>query len=135
MVNSVRKGRITEIKFMAMAAEQGYLVSQPLLGDGTYDCIVDVASKLVRVQVKTGFCVHRSYKGKVYSYLEASSSQNIGDRKRRSKYAIGDYDFLAVLSPTKEDFYIIPYNQACNSISIRLARYERYFSNWRFMSL
>ena len=53
MENTNFKGKITELKIITHFLELGYAVSQPLMQDSKYDCIIDVAGRLYKIQIKT----------------------------------------------------------------------------------
>lgn len=88
------KGDIALTKVIADLTERGYSVSLPVSEHLRYDLIVDVNSRLLRVQVKYSVdCV--LYKGTVYASV--SEGKTI-----RSYYADEDFDFYAAYLPEKD---------------------------------
>ena len=53
LIDSKRKGGVTELKCLAYLYELGYQVSTPFGENARYDLILDLDGPLVRVQVKT----------------------------------------------------------------------------------
>lgn len=93
MLNTHFKGKITELLVAERFLSMGYQVSQPLVADSRYDFIVDINSKLYRIQVKT------SQIGGDNEYIEfaASSSHTNTQGTIHKSYSQDEIDYFATI--------------------------------------
>ena len=100
-MNKNQKGCFAEYHFATTAMLNGFNISFPLLDSTKYDCIIEKAGKLFKIQVK--------YLGK-YRYKHGNSVQITLRRTGATSYDINDvdYDMIPVLA---EDVvrYVWPY--------------------------
>lgn len=101
------KGSIGELRVMYEAALRGYGVLIPHGDFARYDLVVDRNGSLERVQVKAVTPVDGvlNVPTKTMSF---DSSQDINNRSKMTKYAVGDFDWLAVYDLTNHNVYFIP---------------------------
>lgn len=107
------KGTVTELKVASYLLELGYIVSQPLVQDSKYDLIVDVNSKLIRLQVKTSR-INDSSTGKSIKFNCRSTTNNVRECKQRY-YSEEEVDFFATFWEGK--CFLIPVKN-CSSEKI-----------------
>ena len=94
------KGCITEMKVMTHFLELGYAVSQPLLQNSKYDCILDVNGKLYKIQIKTARQDTSSFK------FNCKSVTTTGTKSITTKYSKEEIDFFATEWLGK--YYLVP---------------------------
>lgn len=97
------KGCITEMKVMTKFLELGYFVSQPLLQNSKYDCIVDIKGKLYKIQIKTS---HIDPKNDKVFVFNCKSVTTTGTKNITTKYGKEDIDYFATIWQDK--YYLIP---------------------------
>src|SRR5687767_4671245 len=95
------RGEWVELLFMARAAREGLKVSRPH-GDARYDVIVEGATGIYRVQVKSTLFRRRG----CYECLCFWS--RVGDKRKPKRYRRGDADFIAAYVVPEDAWFIIP---------------------------
>lgn len=105
------KGTITEMKVMTHFLELGYNVSQPILQNSKYDCIVDVKGKLYKIQIKTS-----REKDKNSFVFNCKSVTTTGKSSITTTYAKEEIDYFA--TEWQGVYYLIPVEEC--SITKRL---------------
>ncbi len=121
-----RRGEWAEMRFMAMAAENGLLVTKPYGDSAAYDFAVERGGKFARVQVKSTISIH----GTGYECTLRGCPE---------PYGPNDFDFLAVYVILEDVWYIIPGKKVFGKWSIALypnsrkAMYEPYREAWHLL--
>lgn len=106
------KGNLSEAKILTAFVVAGYLVSVPFGSGHKYDFVVDDATRLFRVQCKTG----RTKNGALL--FNAYSQSGNGSVKMSYR---GLTDLFAVLNPDDDEVYLVPVDQAgITDVSLRL---------------
>lgn len=90
------KGDLAEQLFVLQALESGLIVSRPFQASSRYDFIVDNSRLLFKIQVKSVF-TPPNHKGAFICFV--------------SRYAPGDFDYLAAYINDEKKFFIIPFNE------------------------
>ena len=112
-------GLIAELKFQQKAIEHGHQVSRPIDPNSKYDFIVDIKTRVIRVQVKTRV-IHLSKR----KY-----------RVSTAQYTLGDFDFWAVHTAPSGDWYLIPFISIKGiEINPKTGNQEKWRENWTFAS-
>src|SRR5205085_9465623 len=100
--NTMHKGNSSEAIALAAYTRAGFLVSLPFGGGSAYDLIVDTGSRLLKVQVKTGWrrtgCLN--YKGR----RRIKDSNQNGTRR----YRADEVDIFVVYDPGGDTLYAVP---------------------------
>jgi len=100
--NTMHKGNSSEAVVLATYTRAGFLVSVPFGGGGAYDLIVDAGTRLLKIQVKTGWHCNGCllYKGR----------RRIKDSKQNGmrRYRVDEVDFFAVYDPHGDNIYVVP---------------------------
>jgi len=127
-------GNWAELAFMTAAAEHGFVVSRPHAATAPYDVIIEKDGHVWLVQVK---CVTpRAFR---HAFLVATNVRSCSPRRiTRRPYRSNEIDFIAVLLPSWDLWYIIPVRAArTTTLYLRpekpkYGRYplERYRNNW-----
>lgn len=97
------KGCITEMKVMTHFLELGYPVSQPLLQNSKYDCIIDVNGVLYKIQIKTSRIDPNNNNIFVFNCKSVTTT---GTKSITTKYSKNDIDFFATVWNGK--YYLVP---------------------------
>lgn len=97
------KGRITELKCELWFLEHGFLVSVPTV-PYQYDFLVDVNSKIIKIQVKT--CTVDPEKTGI-SFKLCSVTHNSNGYTRRN-YSENEVDYF--MTCYEDNFYLIPFS-------------------------
>lgn len=97
------KGCITEMKIMTHFLELGYPVSQPLLQNSKYDCIIDVNGILYKIQIKTS---RLDPKNDNVFIFNCKSVTTTGTQNITTKYSKKEIDFFATVWDNK--YYLVP---------------------------
>lgn len=100
--NTLLKGRITELKCELWFLEHGYLVSTPAV-PYQYDFLVDINSKIIKIQVKTG-TVDTKKTGIKFNVCSTTHNNNGYTRR---KYSDKDVDYF--MTCYEDNFYLIPF--------------------------
>ena len=88
-MDTVQKGRITELKVITFLTEQGVVVSEPVV-PCRYDLVIDINDKLYKVQVKTS----RTNEDGEYITFSTCSNHTWLTTGKKKKY-IDEVDFFA----------------------------------------
>ncbi len=120
---------------MAKAAELGFKQSRPWGDSATYDVVIELKGRFVRVQVKSTMCKAR---GRKPHYAQGTFVANMRHISMR-RYQHSDFDYLAVYVIPKDVWYIIPSSVATQRIAIRVRpgypenQYEQYREAWNLL--
>jgi hypothetical protein len=95
--NCKRRGEWAELEFIAAAAKRDLRVSKPMGDSASYDAVIEIRGRFVRVQVKSTTCIRPG--GCYKCNIRPSTGRPY---KRR------DFDFLAVYIIPEDLWYIIP---------------------------
>jgi hypothetical protein len=100
--NTMHKGNSSEAIVLAAYTRAGFVVSLPFGSGAAYDLIVDAGTRLLRVQVKTGWHCNGCllYKGR----RRIKDSNHNGMRR----YRVDEVDYFAVYDPNTDSIYIVP---------------------------
>lgn len=111
--STLYKGNSSEAIVLAAYIQAGFLVSIPFGGGAAYDLVVDTGTRLIRVQVKTGWrrngCL--VYKGR----RRIKDSAHNGMRSYRSD----EVDFFAIHFPPTGKIYVVPSELMTGDRSLR----------------
>ncbi len=103
-MNTKQKGVVSEYAVVLKAMEFGWGVSTPLGDHLPYDLILDLAGKLVKIQVK-----HAWKKKRSGTYATDNRRTKTNRRvMKREKYRLNDFDFAVVTLEGSDVFYIFP---------------------------
>ena len=119
-----QKGITTEMYVAAYLLSLGYNVSQPLCQDSKYDLIVDVDSKLLRLQVKTA----RLTDTNSITFNCRSTTKNSSTHKSRS-YNVNEIDYFATY--WNHQVYLVPVGQCSSEKRLHLEKPKQ--SNWSYI--
>jgi len=121
-----RRGEWAEMRFMAMATENGLEVAKPYGEMARYDFAVEHEGRFARVQVKS--TMYRNGRGYACTM-----------RGWRGPYGRNEFDYLAVYLILEDLWYIIPVKNIRGQWTISLdpnrknARYEPYREAWHLL--
>jgi hypothetical protein len=121
-----RRGEWAEMRFMAMATENGIEVSKPYGDMAHYDFVVEHEGKFARVQVKSTMAGHgRGYECTVRGW--------------RGPYRPNAFDYVAVYLIVEDLWYIIPAKKIRGqwtvgfSPNLSTGKYEPYREAWHLL--
>jgi len=124
------RGEWVELLFMARAAREGLKVSRPH-GDARYDVIVESATGLYRVQVKSTLFRRRG----CYECLCFWS--RVGKKRVAKRYRRGEVDFVAAYVVAEDAWFIIPVAEIRTTslylppkARVAKSRYGKYHEAW-----
>ena len=106
MIETKRKGNLTELECITELVRLGYVVSIPFGEDSRYDCIVDINNKLYRIQCKTS---SEKIDNDVVIGIHFKTCRQSGNRASitsRMKYSKDEIDFFATSYQGK--CYLVP---------------------------
>lgn len=103
-MNSKSKGIITEHKVISKLLELGYTVSHVIGDNSPYDIVLEIDSKLYKVQIKTA----RYYRGSIVFNTESCRINTKGFYK--TNY-LNKCDFFVAWYPDKDKFYMLDVNK------------------------
>jgi hypothetical protein len=118
------RGEWAEMRFMALAAEHGLMVSKPYGDSATYDLVVEHDGQCMRVQVKST----------MYRRSRGLSCQVRGNQQR--PYAYNSFDFVAVYLIPEDVWYIVPTDRIAGQLSLffnpkqKNSKYCQYKEAW-----
>lgn len=116
MLNETQlKGLTTELQCQLYFTQLGYNVSVPIAQDCRYDMILDINSKLYKIQIKTSRPNESGTGGLIFNTV--SSRMNHSDGNIKVKYKAEDVDFFGTYF--KGIVYLIPI-ELCQSSEKRL---------------
>ena len=107
-----RRGEWAEMRFMAMATENGIEVAKPYGEMARYDFVVEHEGKFARVQVKS--TMYRNGRGYACTM-----------RGWRDPYGRNEFDYVAVYLILEDLWYIVPAKTVLGKWSIALCPYSR----------
>jgi hypothetical protein len=96
-----QKGEWAEVCFAAEILRRGWRIARPYGDSAPYDCIVDCAGRISRVQVKS---VHWRDEGRRYPYRVKMWR----GKRNQLGYSSRDIDVLAVFVAPRATWYIVP---------------------------
>lgn len=114
-MSTINVGNVSESLVLAAYIREGFLVSVPFGNGCPYDLIVDTGTRLLKVQVKTGWqskgCL--IYKGQ----------RRIKDANRNGmrQYREDEVDFFAIYFPKTGSIYVVPFAEAGGYGRLRIA--------------
>jgi hypothetical protein len=123
------RGETGEAAFLAKAASMGFVVAKPWGDSRRYDFIVDVAGRLIKVQVKSA---HRAC-------AQVKGGYQIGTHSRkRSPYRAGEVDLLVAYIAPENIWYVMPPRAFEDTKSMRFSpnrtrrtsKWEQYREAW-----
>lgn len=97
-----QQGDTTELRFMLLNHELGYIVSKPFGDNAKYDLIVDTGKELQRVQVKSTRRKETSSGMDCYNCLVCSGADS------KQQYSKEDIDYIAIYVIPEDAWYKIP---------------------------
>ncbi|MGA9994088.1 MAG: group I intron-associated PD-(D/E)XK endonuclease [Pyrinomonadaceae bacterium] len=115
--NQQRKSEIARLKVEARALELDVICSRPSIEGTRYDCILDIAGKLLRAQIKYCDCAASNSSGAVQLRLKS----NVGQGAARC-YTEEEVDVLLVYIPSIDKICLFPQDVFCGKagLTIRL---------------
>jgi hypothetical protein len=115
--NQQRKAETARLKVEARALELGIICSRPSVEGTRYDCILDIAGKLYRAQIKYCDCATVNSSGAVQLRLRS----NVGQGAARC-YSKEEVDVLLVYLPSIDKICFFPQEIFCGKagLTIRL---------------
>lgn len=119
-----------ELRFHALALEQGLLVSKPSVST-RYDFILDNGKRLDRVQVKA-----------TYSKNPSHTAYSLLIRPRARSYTADQIDFLVAYVAPEDTWYIVPVTALAQTKHMLVfpqneasrGRYERFREAWHLLA-
>lgn len=100
------KGDIAEQAVVLKSLKLGWGVSQPIGDRLSYDLILDVDGKLVKVQVKSAW-----YDSTKENYVtDVRRTQTNKRQMTRSLYKKGDFDFAIIYLEEIDVYYVMPFS-------------------------
>ena len=129
--DTVKQGERSEMIFAHKCMiEHGYSVSIPFTTEN-YDLIVDVNSKLLKVQVKS------SIKGDGNVNICKGTNAVKSGKQGKYPYPPESIDFFAVHDVVNDTWYMIPRSVTGDAMNLRIAlkragKYTPYRDNWNF---
>jgi hypothetical protein len=111
------KSELARLKVEARALELGVICSRPSVEGTRYDCVVDMAGKLYRAQIKYCSCASGHSVGAVTVRLKSALGQGAA-----RCYSADEVDALLVYIPSIDKICFFPQEVFCGktSITIRL---------------
>lgn len=119
MIDTKRKGNLTELECITELTRLGYVVSIPFGEDSRYDCIVDINNKLYRIQCKTSS--EQINDDNVVVGIHFKTCRQSGNRASittRMKYSKDEIDFFA--TSYKGKCYLVPVEECSNEKLLRI---------------
>lgn len=115
--NQQRKAELARLKVETRALELGIICSRPSVEGIRYDCILDIAGKLCRAQIKYCDCAAGNSSGAVQLRLKS----NVGQGAARC-YSKEEVDALLVYIPSIDRICFFPQKVFCGKtgLTIRL---------------
>jgi len=120
---------------MAKAAELGFKLSRPWGDSATYDVVIELKGRFVRVQVKSTMCKARARKAHHQQGAYMANMRHISVRP----YVASDFDYLALYVIPLDVWYILPSTITAQRSALRVVpgddrnRYERYREAWQLL--
>jgi len=96
------QGDSSELKFMLLCHELGYVVSKPFGDNAKYDVIIDTGTSLERIQIKSTSRKDTSYGMDCYNCLVCSGSDS------KKQYTEKEIDYIATYVIPENAWYKIP---------------------------
>ena len=135
MVNTRSKnGELTEQLFILRALERDLCVSKPISYGTSFDFTVTLEDRTVAIQVKRAYSTHKDSKAN----WETADLRSTSARKGNSKPLPDCVDYLAVYSPSYDDFFIVPRQILGDIRTFNLqseGKFFKYKGNWDFLDL
>ena len=119
MIETKKKGNLTELECITELTRLGYLVSIPFGEDSRYDCIIDVNNKLYRIQCKTSSELYDE--NNVITSIRFKTCRQSGNCARistRAKYTKEEIDFFATSYRGK--CYLVPVEECSLEKTLRI---------------
>jgi len=96
------QGEETELRFMLLSYEKGFIVSKPFGDNAKYDVIIDDGNQLERIQIKSTSRKDKSGGMDCYSCLVCSG------RDSKEMYSKKDIDSIVIYVIPENTWYKIP---------------------------
>lgn len=132
------KADISEHAVLVRLLERGYRVLKPVGDRLPYDLALDVAGRLVKIQVK------RAWRRRAAYLVDSRRTKTNRRRMRRDRYDPGDFDFAIIHIPENQRFYIMPvdvFSSYRSEISfeasanpIRASRSRQFLEAWHLLT-
>ncbi len=115
--STARKGAVAEAEIAAAAIRLELPVLRPIAEGGRYDIVIDVGTRLLRVQ-----CKWASRLGDVLN-IRCAKSRYTPHGYVKTTYSTEEIDAIAAYAPETDRCYLIPIEQAARmaTLSLRLA--------------
>lgn len=138
-IDHIKKGNISEQKFVLYCLENNIKISKPVFNDLRYDFIIDLNDHLYRIQVKTGY--QGDYLAKERFCFKTSNNVCTMSQIKTKSY-VGDIDYFAVYCEEflgkEHPFIFVPIEKAAakemimyygnNTTDSRLNRCNEYYN-------
>ena len=118
MIDTKKKGNLTELECITELTRLGYVVSIPFGEDSRYDCIVDINNRLYRIQCKTS---SEKIEQNVVVGIHFKTCRQSGNRasvSSRTKYSKEEIDFFATSYLGK--CYLVPVEECSLEKTLRI---------------
>jgi hypothetical protein len=127
-----RRGELGEAAFLAKAASMGIGVAKPWGDSERYDFIIDPGGGLLKVQIKSAYCVSAARSGGYH--IRAQPRQNVS-------YSPNEIDLLIAYIVPLDIWYVFPPQAFVNMSSVHLfpnsdqrrSRFEQYREAWEWV--
>lgn len=117
MIDTKRKGNLTELQCITAFTELGALVSIPFGEDSRYDFIADINGKLVKIQCKSSSEIIDNDEVVAIKFRTVRSSGSNASTYTRTKYTKEEIDYFSTFYKGK--CYIVPVEQCSNEKTLR----------------
>lgn len=98
-----KTGCLTEQKCFIKCIELGFVVSKPLFDNARYDFILDIGTRLLRIQVKTSYWAEEEKDSFIFNGF---SQHSTGNGNKRMKYTNKEIDYF--MTEKNGVFYLFP---------------------------
>lgn len=117
--NASHIGITSEYVVMTESLKRGFNVLQPAGGFLSYDLVIDVLGRLVKIQVKTI--------GSRSNYCPSTRQINNKYRSGDESYKVGDFDFAFCVSG--KDLFIVPFEVFTSKKNFYVSKKNEKFRN------
>lgn len=117
MINSKKKGNLTELQCITAFTEMGALISIPFGEDSRYDFIADVNDKLIKIQCKSSSELIENNQVVAITFKTVRQSGSNSKVYTRVKYTKEEIDYFATFY--NNHCYVIPVEECSNEKRLR----------------
>ena len=117
MLETKKKGNLTELQCITAFTEMGALVSIPFGEDSRYDFIADINGRLIKIQCKSSSEVIDNGKVVAILFKTVRSSGSNSKICTHTKYTKEEIDYFATFY--KNQCYVVPVEQCSNEKRLR----------------